>query len=112
MISWAANLPENTLPDGLVLLGDKGGCALDHWNNRLTLTTEEGEVLRDVEVPLATAPHDNAWDRAWQSEHEYFAQTVENRTAPHPSAQNGVVVQRIIEAMYASSDAGREVELV
>ena len=34
-VTWAANIPENILPDGIVILGDRGGCYLDLWNNRL-----------------------------------------------------------------------------
>ncbi|MCZ6837533.1 MAG: Gfo/Idh/MocA family oxidoreductase, partial [Planctomycetota bacterium] len=110
-VTWATNLPENTMPEGLILLGDKGGCYINLWENRLVLTNEEGEPLKDVEIPLSCDPRNDAWDRAWQSEHEYFNEAIASRASPHPSAAHGLVVQRIIEAMYASSAAQREVEI-
>jgi len=110
-VTWAVNMPEKTFPEGLVVLGDRGGVYLHLWDNRLVLTTDDGEPLRDTEVPLSTVPHGSAWDRAWQSEHEHFRRVVEEGAAPGPSANDGLIVQQVVEAMYASSDAGREVEI-
>jgi predicted dehydrogenase len=110
-VTWATNLPENVMPEGLVLLGDRGGCYLNLWENQLVLTTPDGDPLKDTQIPLTTAPDDDAWDCAWRGEHEYFSRVIRDRTPPHPSAANGLTVQRIIEAMYASSEAQREVEI-
>jgi len=110
-VTWAVNLPDKTFPEGMVVLGDRGGIYLHLWDNRLVLTTDDGEPLRDTEVPLSTLPHDTAWDRAWQSEHEHFRGVVERGLAPGPSAAHGLIVQQVVEAMYASSEAGREVEI-
>ena len=110
-VTWAANLPENILPDGIVILGDRGGCYLDLWNNRLVYTTEVDGKLTDTEIELTTDPEDNAWDYAWRSEHEHFAASIANRTPPEASGADGRTVQQIIEAMYRSSEAGCEVEI-
>ncbi len=110
-VTWAANLPENILPDGIVILGDRGGCYLDLWNNRLVYTCEVDGKLTDTEIELTTDPEDNAWDYAWRSEHEHFAASIANRTPPEASGADGRTVQQIIEAMYRSSEAGCEVEI-
>ena len=98
-------------PRGWWCWGDKGGLFLNLWENRLEHSFETERAVGDSDEPYSTAPHDNAWDRAWRSEHEHFAQVVEHRTPPHPSPQNGLAVQKIIEAIYASGAAGREVEI-
>ena len=110
-VTWAANIPESTLPDGIVILGDQGGCWINLWNNRLIHTCEVDGKLTDTEIPLTTEPEANAWDYAWRSEHEHFAESIEKRTPPEASGADGRTVQQIIEAMYRSSETGREVEI-
>ena len=46
-VTWAVNLPDGVMPEGLVLLGEKGGCYLNLWENRLVLTCEEDGVVKE-----------------------------------------------------------------
>ena len=110
-VTWAANIPEDVIPDGIILLGDRAGCHLDLWNNRLRLTQVIDGKLTDEVIEPSLDPEDNAWDKAWRSEHEHFRSAVQQRSAPRSSAADGRAVQQIVEALYRSGAEGREVEL-
>ena len=105
-LAWASNLPQQLLPDGIALLGDRGGLFFDLWGERLTLVTQqEGKV---VERELPTDASD-LWDRAWRWQHEQFTAAVQSRTAPGASAAQGRAVQEIIAAWQRSGEMQREV---
>ncbi|HVP72625.1 MAG TPA: Gfo/Idh/MocA family oxidoreductase [Phycisphaerales bacterium] len=108
-VTWAANLPEGTLPTGMTLLGEKGGCHFDVWGSDLTLTTEENNAVVDLKQQLALASE--AWPSAWQRQHEIFATAVKSRMQPEASMACGRAVQATLEAIYRSSERGREVEI-
>lgn len=105
-VSWAANLPEGILPDGIMLLGEKGGCFFDIWGSRLEVATEAGGLLEDTRPQVGVA---EPWADGWRHQHEDFARHVEGRTSPTASVEDGRAVQAILDAIYASSDAGAEV---
>ncbi len=107
-VTWAANVSPEYLRDAVVLLGDKGGCVADLWNNELIVTAErDGRVVSERQ-PL---PEGDAWGGAWQRQHERFRGFVESRTQPDPSAADGRAVQTVIDALYKSAAEGREVEV-
>lgn len=105
-ITWAANLPDKSLRDGIVFLGDKGGLFLDLWNNTLDIATEQHGRLVDWQPQF---PPGDAWEAAWNGEHVAFAHAVKTREQPEASAAHGRAVQAVLDAMYQSSDEGREV---
>jgi predicted dehydrogenase len=105
-ITWAANLPEGVMKNGIVLLGDRGGLYFDVWGREVVLATEEQDRLVDVQPQL---PEGDAWMAAWESQCRSFAEAVERRAAPAATAAHGRAVQAIIDAMYRSSSEGREV---
>jgi predicted dehydrogenase len=107
-VSWAMNAPEGSLKDGVVLLGDRGGIALDVLGTNCTLATEEDGRL--VDVKALVEPGD-ALEHAWDRQYRQFRDAVERGVAPHASAADGVALQRIIDGIYRSSDEGREIEL-
>ena len=107
-VTWAANLPENAYPNGMTLLGDKGGCHFDVWGSNLTLTTEQDESVVDIKPPMP--PASEAWPSAWKRQHELFAKAVRSRTQPDAGMEQGRIVQATLEAIYRSSELGREVE--
>lgn len=109
-VTWAANLPDNALPSGMTLLGNKGGCHFDVWGSNFTLATEELGRLIDVKPHLGKA--EDAWPSAWRKQHELFARAVQSRTQPECSMECGRAVQATLEAIYRSSEAGREVDVV
>jgi predicted dehydrogenase len=106
--TWAANIPDETLPSGMLILGDKGGVFFDIWGKRVSLATEESGYLVDIKPQMAPG---EAWAAGWKRQHELFAQAVRDRTAPVATAEHGRTVQAVIDAMYRSSDLGREVEV-
>ncbi len=108
-LTWAANIPDNALPSGMTILGDKGGCHFDVWGNRFDLATEQNDVLADVRPLLGKA--EDAWPAAWRTQHELFAAAVASRTQPEANMQCGRAVQATLEAIYQSSELGREVQL-
>lgn len=108
-VVWAANIPDNVLPGGLGVMGDRGGCWFDPSGRRITLATEEDGFLADVSPQL---PPGEPWPLAFRREHDLFAQSVERRTAPSATTEHGREVQQVIDALYRSSAEGREVEIV
>jgi predicted dehydrogenase len=107
-VTWAMNLPEGTLRDGVVLLGDRGGCSFDIWKNRFVLSTEEEGQLVDLTPQF---PDADPWLGAWITQHEIFRSNVEHRRQPDASGEDGRDVQAILDAIYRSSAEGREVEI-
>lgn len=107
-VTWAANLPDKVFPDGVTLLGDKGGCFFELWGDRIMLATEEDGYLVDVK------PHvrpEELWNGAWRRQYEMFTRAVVDRVPPEASAEDGRAVQAVLDALYRSSDEKREVEV-
>ncbi len=108
-VAWAANIDSDHLRDGVVLLGDTGGCVVDLWRNKLIVTTErDGQVVSEQQ----DLPAGDAWDIAWRRQAERFCRCVETRTPPQASAGDGRAVQTVVDALYRSADQEREVEVV
>ncbi len=108
-VTWAADVCREYLRDGVVLLGDKGGCVMDLWQNELIITAEkDGQVVSEKQ----DLPGGDAWDSAWRRQAERFCRCVETRTPPEASAAQGRAVQTVIEALYRSAAEDREVEVV
>lgn len=107
-VAWASNMPEGLMPEGITLLGDRGGCFFDLWGDRFTLTTEQdGKV---IDSPIAFDGTD-AWNRAWNWQHARFARVVAEGDTPHAPAEAGRAVQEVIDAMYRSSATCREASI-
>ncbi|NNM27308.1 MAG: Gfo/Idh/MocA family oxidoreductase [Phycisphaerales bacterium] len=106
--TWAANIDEQLFPTGILLLGDRGGCFFETWGSTLTLSTEMDGALVDVKPQL---PPGDPWAIAWEAEHAAFGVSVASRTPPAASAADGRQVQSVLDAIYRSSAAGREVEV-
>ena len=107
--AWAMNLPDGTLHDGIVLLGDRGGCAFDLWRNRVVFSSVQDDLLVDAKPQL---PEGDLWMNGWVAQHRMFLESVTNRTAPQATGENGRAVQAILEAIYRSAAEEREVEVI
>ena len=108
-VTWASNIPQQAINEGIIILGDRGGLFLHLWDGRITLTTESDGVLGDF---TPDASPGSAWDLAWTRQHELFAQAVANRTAPPAGAMDGLIAQSVVEAWYESAQQQREFEIV
>lgn len=106
--TWAMNIPEDALKDGIYLFGDKGGIWFSVFDGGLTLATEENDRIVDVRPLLEPgAPLPLAWDRQYRQ----FIDATTRGIAPHATADDGRAIQSIVEAIYRSSAEGREVEI-
>jgi predicted dehydrogenase len=82
-------------------MGDKGGADLEP----LTIYREEHGALTDV-TPIFPAP-----PKAFEQEMAAFVNAVANGTPVPIPVEDGLTVSRIIDALYRSSELGKEVEV-
>jgi len=108
-VTWACNMPNDVVRDGIVLLGRRGGLFLDVWGNRLSLATEDQGILQDIEAKVGAA---DPWAEGWRRQAERFLEAIETRSPPHATGIDGRRVQAILDAIYRSSEAGCEVDVL
>jgi predicted dehydrogenase len=106
--SWASHLPDGTIGDGITLFGTEGAMHFDIWGDHVLVGNEVGGEMADCKLPV---PEGEGWGTAFKREHECFAKSCADRTAHGPSGTDGRSVQRILDAMYRSVEAGAEVEV-
>lgn len=104
-VTWAGNMPEQALPDGIALFGDKAGCRFTLLGDEVIIAGERGRAL--VDMPLRFDAQ-RALERAFESQMRSFQAVVEHRHEPCATAAQGRQVQAIIDAIYRSSADGRE----
>ena len=102
-VSWALNIPDLQPEMGLRLQGDKGGVALEGMDKPRFYGEQEGHVVDVV-------PQYKKVD-AMQAEDTHFGQVLRGEAELIPTAEQGRTVQRVLDAIYRSSDEGREVRL-
>ena len=109
-ITWATHVPESAIRDGLTIVGDKGAVSFDIWGDHIAFgTSVDGKPSESrVEVQVV-----DGWAEAFQGEHKAFATGIETREVSFPasSGNDGRKVQTIVEAIYESSDAKKEVHI-
>ncbi len=105
--AWASHLPDGMIADGVTLFGESGAMHFDIWGDRVHMGTQMDEEVVDVSHPI---PEGEGWGTAFQREHESFRANCQGGVAG-PSGEQGLEVQRVLEAMYHSADAGCEVEV-
>ena len=106
--SWASHLPDGTIADGVTVLGTKGALHFDIWGDHVLVGTEIGGEMADAKLPV---PEGEGWATAFKREHACFAASCEHRVAKGPTPEEGLGVQRLLDAMYRSAEAGQEVSL-
>lgn len=106
--TWAIDLPEGTLRDGVALLGERGGMWFDIWGDHVLLSGERDGHLVDSRVRVQGA---DPWGRCWRRQAERFAAAVRGDMPPHATGAEGRAVQRVLDAFYRSADARLEVEV-
>jgi predicted dehydrogenase len=100
-VSWALNVGFMQPEQGLRLMGDKGGVALEGLDNPHVYAEEAGHLV-DIK------PYFTNMDPGL-AELKHFAACIRGECQPMPSAQQGRVVQSILDAIYRSSESRREV---
>lgn len=107
-VTWAANLPEDVLPSGIAVMGTRAGCFFELFGKELRIATEEEGMITDV------SPHfvgEDVEGEAWGRQYRQFIAAVRDGVPPHATGEDGRCVQSLIEAIYASSEAGAEVAI-
>jgi len=99
-ISWAANSEEGTF---IEILGDKGGVRLFD-GKPIRLLTEFNGNIADITPQFADE------DR-FQRQAKSFIAACRGEAKPACTGKEGVVVMKLIEGVYASSEKGKEVAI-
>ena len=99
-IAWAANTKEQSYVE---ILGDKGGARV--FAGPLKILTEHNGRLADI------APKYDAKINMFDVQAEKFVAACRGESPPAATGEQGLCVMKLIDAIYASSDAGREVEI-
>lgn len=107
-VTWAMNVHESRMTNGITLFGDRAGCFLPIFGKELVIATESERRVADLSPEISAG---NAEHAAWDRQYRMFGDMVTKGTPPHADARAGRAVQSIIDALYESSSAGREVEV-
>ncbi|NLX03777.1 MAG: Gfo/Idh/MocA family oxidoreductase [Phycisphaerae bacterium] len=99
-ISWAANTDEG---NSIEILGDKGGARLFD-GKPLRLYTEFNRNIADI------APQTKDDDR-FQLQARSFVAACRGETPPAATGREGLTVMKLIDAVYASGQKGKEVAI-
>lgn len=103
--SFAANLAENQFHTSV--FGTEGGAYLDPFNDSNTrIYREESGTLTD------TTPVFLPKIETYGAEIRAFVQAILDNTAVPVPGEQGLIVTRILDALYESSETGREVHMV
>lgn len=110
-VSWATHLPQHSMKDGLLIEGSKGALVVDLWSDEMTRGYAEDGAPKQETISFDVT---EAWDDAFQAEHKAFAKAIANGKLDEGagSGEDGRLVQSIVEAMYASDAAGKEIAVV
>ena len=110
-VAWASHLPEQAVREQVVLFGEKGALAAETWGGRLTLGRNDDASRQMIDVTPTRAAGD-PWTSAWRAQHRHCREIFSTKDAPvTATAEHGRQAQAIVDGIYDSSEAGREVEL-
>lgn len=96
-VSWALHNEKSRMWANLY--GNKGGCS---WGDALAIHTDlnHAHVNTSIDVPAGDS---------WTAEMQHFIDSIINNTAPDPSADQGVTMMKMLDAIYKSAETKREV---
>jgi len=100
-IAWAANTRDDAF---IEILGDKGGARIMH-GKPLTVLTEHNGRLADI------TPQFDDRVNIFEEQARKFVAACRGKMPPAATARQGVVVMKLIDAIYASSRGNREVAI-
>jgi len=102
-VAWATNRPTN---DEFVLRGTEAGARFERAEHELTVF-EDSKAGRDhlTDAEITTQSSDTH-----KAEQRYFIEHVGSKTTPERNTvDEGLAVQKVIDAIYRSSEAGRAI---
>jgi predicted dehydrogenase len=99
-VSWAINAPRTAME--VHLYGTKAGCSLDP----LETYGEDGGYLTDNKPVLSGG---NGLDMGFFNETRHFLDCIQGKCKPIAPASDGVAVQKILNGIYDSALAGKEI---
>jgi len=102
--TWAGNFPDDAMPNNMVFMGDKAGLSFQLGGETLKMATEDDGCNVDVTPKLAPVSRCAEQIKA-------FVHSVETRSTPRATGEQGQTVQSLLDAIYESSQKDREVEL-
>ena len=104
-IAWATNRPTN---DAFILQGTEAGATFDRSSHELTIyedSTAGQDHLTDAEIETRASDTHKA-------EQRYFIDRIGTRTTlERNTVDEGLAVQKVIDAIYRSSEEGRAISL-
>ncbi len=100
-IAWAGNTEDVAFID---ILGDKGGARL-FSDKPLIIYTEHNEKVVNISPLIDTSVN------GFQRQAGIFLNACKGKGAPAATAEEGLTVMKLIDAVYASGKAGREVAI-
>ena len=104
-VAWAANRPTN---DEFILRGTEAGASFDRSSHELTIY-EDSKAGRDH---LTDAEIETRASDTHKAEQRYFIDHIGSKTTPERNTvEEGLAVQRVIDAIYRSSEEGRAISL-
>ncbi len=98
-VSWALGSRSNE--QWCEIYGDKGGC---EWG-------EKPGVFRDLFDTRVNSAPELPEDDAWRGQMQHFVDSILNGTKPDPDAEQGVAMMKMLDGIYASAAAGREITI-
>ncbi len=109
-VSWATHIPEQTIADGLLIEGEHGALIVDLWSDEIIHAYSVNGKPHSETIKIEL---NDAWNDAFDGEHRAFAQSIENGAIPTGAGtgEDGKRVQEIVEAIYASDDAQKEMAI-
>lgn len=107
-ITWAANIVPGSLSDGVRLWGTNGGAAFEVFGKEVRFAGTANGRLHDEAIAVAT---EDAMADMWNEQYGLFQRSIAAGRALERSGHEGRAVQCVLEAIYRSSQQGREVEV-
>lgn len=100
-ISWAVNSPADSFVE---VLGDKGGMRILDGKSPKLLTEQGGKLVEVAPMFDAKANH-------FEIQARKFIQACRGKAAPAATARQGLIVNRLIDAIFKSSQTDKEVAI-